>query len=296
MAATAAKAERVPKDWWRTFFGPLAGIVMFEPKAAQSRAEAELVLRRARVRPGARILDLACGVGRHSLAFAALGHEVVGLDYSKPYLAAARAAARKAGLAGRLRFVEGDMRRATRHVGRGGFDLAVSLYNSFGYFDRRADDRQVLDEAFRALEPGGAFVLNTLHAGGVRVVLAAPRQLGREPLPDVFMLDHARYDARRRRTLCTWTIIDARKSRARIVRHSFGQNVYSHADMKAMLRAAGFRVERVWGLLGGARFSPRAWHQTLVARKPGRAPRKPGELRGIRRRRPSRCAPAESAA
>ena len=256
------------KDWWRSFFVPLAGMVMFEPRAHRSTFEVDIVLRRTRTKPGARVLDVACGTGRHTKNFAQRGYDVVGLDYSVPYLKQARADLRKAGLAGRARLVRGDMRRASRHVGRARFDLAVSLYNSFGYFDRRGDDRRMLREVFRTLKPGGAFVINTLHEGGVRHRLKAPMRLGHEPLKNVFMIDQVEYDKRRRKTRGLWTIVDARGPRVAIARLRLSQNVYSNAELKAMLRGAGFRIERVWGMLEGAPFKPKTWHQTIVARKP----------------------------
>jgi SAM-dependent methyltransferase len=273
MARTGSKGRRageppMRKDWWRSFFGRPAGMVMFEPRAQRSAGEVEIVLRRTRTKPGARILDVACGTGRHTLIFAAKGYEVVGLDYSAPYLRQARAALRKARLDGRAKLVRGDMRHASRHVGRNGFDLAVSLYNSFGYFDRRSDDKRMLREIFRALRPGGAFVLNTLNEGGVRHRLRRPMQAGHEPLRNVFMIDAVRYDKKKRRTQGNWTIVDARRPRVSIARLKLAQNVYSHAELKAMLRAAGFRIERVWGMLEGARFNPKTWHQTIVARRP----------------------------
>jgi len=268
-AAVAAKAARAPKDWWRTFFGPLAGLVMFEPRAERSEREVEIILRRVRARPGARVLDLACGTGRITLVLARKGFDAVGLDYSKPFLRQARAEARKSRLDGRVSFIRGDMRRASAHVGRAGFDLAVSLYNSFGYFARRGDDSRVLREAFRALKPGGAFVLNTLNEGGVRHRLEDPPRIGHEPVKNVFVFDQIAYDRRKRKTQGRWTIIDARASRVKIARLPLSQNVYSHAELARMLRQAGFRIERVWGLWDGGRFTKRSWHQTIVARKPG---------------------------
>jgi hypothetical protein len=98
--------------------------------------------------------------------------------------------------------------------------------------------------------------------------LKKPLQKGSEPLPKVFMIDKARYDKRKQETFCEWTIIDTRRPKARIWRQAFRQNVYSHAEMKRMLRAAGFRVEAVWGMLSGGRFEPMSWHQTIVARRP----------------------------
>jgi len=265
--------KRAANDWWKTFFGPLAGLVMFEPRSERSEREADIVLRRTRVRPGARVLDLGCGTGRISLILAARGYGVVGLDYSPHYLREAKARAKKLGLERRVRFVRGDMRRAAHHVGGGEFDLVVSLFNSFGYFARRADDAAVVRQVFRTRKPGGVFVLNTLNERGVIERTRTPQRRGEETLKNVFMLDHFDYDRRRRRTEGRWTIVDVRAKRPKIARLRLRQNVYTHAALRRMLRAAGFRIERVWGLWDGKPFTPRSWHQTIMARKPRAARR-----------------------
>jgi ubiquinone/menaquinone biosynthesis C-methylase UbiE len=255
------------KEWWRDFFQPIAGEVMFAPKRDQAEVEVERVIRQAKSKAPLSVLDLACGIGRHSLIFAAHGFKVTGLDYSKPYLREARTAARKAGA--RIRFVNGDMKHLRPHFTTNEFGLVVSLYNSFGYFGSRRDDFKMLKGVHRVLKPGGAFVINTLNRGGVARRLKTPISVGREPLPKVVMIDAAHYDARRRRTLSSWTIVDARRAKATIFRRPFGQNVYSHAELKGLLIAAGFRIEKTWGMLKGGRFDPsKSWHQTIVARKP----------------------------
>ncbi len=212
------------------------------------------------------MLDLACGVGRHSLVFVRRGFKVTGLDYSKPFLRLARNAAQKARQ--EIRFVHGDMKNLRSYFGANEFDLVVSLFNSFGYFGSRRHDFKMLKAVQRVLRPGGAFVLNTLNGNGVAKRLKAPISIGREPLPNVFMIDAARYDARKKQTICNWTIVDVRRPKASIFRRSFRQNVYSHADLRKLLTAAGFRVEITWGALSGGPFSrAESWHQTIVARK-----------------------------
>jgi ubiquinone/menaquinone biosynthesis C-methylase UbiE len=256
------------KDWWRDFFQPITGEVMFESKAGTTEAEVARVLRRTKVRPPADLLDLACGTGRHSLALAERGFAVTGLDYSKPYLEQARKTAKKGPLP--VGFVRGDMRDLKAHFPANSFDAVVSLFNSFGYFDKRADDFKVLREVYRVLRPGGWFVLNTLNEGGVLKRLKRPIAMGREPLPGVFAIDEARYDRKALRTICRWTIVDARRPKAAVHRLDFAQNVYSHAELKRLLRRAGFTVVTTWGVLAGGRFDPKtSWHQTIAARKRG---------------------------
>lgn len=81
---------------------------MFAPKAGISKYEVEQVIQQTQLPVHARVLDLACGVGRHSIEFARRGFEVIGLDFSKPYLAEAKKSASKA--KGKIKFVHGDMK------------------------------------------------------------------------------------------------------------------------------------------------------------------------------------------
>lgn len=255
------------KEWWRHFFQPIAAEIMFAPKAGEAEKEVAQVVKQTKAKGPLDVLDLACGVGRHAIVFARRGFAVTGLDYSEPYLCEARKAAKAAGAS--IRFVHGDMKDLKPFFAANRFDLVVALYNSFGYFDSRRDDFKMLKAVNRVLKPGGRFVINTLNEGGVVRRLKTPISIGREPLPNVIMIDAARYDPAVRRTISQWTIVDVRRSKPTIFRQSFTQNVYSHADLKRLLRAAGFTVEKAWGPLSGGAFDRRkSWLQTIAARKP----------------------------
>lgn len=96
-----------------------------------------------------RILDLACGFGRHTNRFAAMGHTVVGLDLMPGFLAIARQQAAALGV--QVDYQQGDMRDIPFHAE---FDRVLLLFTSFGYFDD-ADNVRVLENMARALKPGG---------------------------------------------------------------------------------------------------------------------------------------------
>jgi ubiquinone/menaquinone biosynthesis C-methylase UbiE len=258
--------ETALRDCWRDFFKPIVGQVLFVPKVQQSEIEVEHVIKRSQVKASLNVLDLACGVGRHSLVFATRGFKVTGLDYSKPFLREAKKAARKARR--EIRFVHGDMKNLKSYFIANEFGLVVSLFNSFGYFHTRRDDFKMLKAVHRVLRPGGAFILNTLNGAGVAKRLKKPISFGYEPLPNVFMIDAPRYDVAKRQTFSKWTIIDARRAKTRIFRGSFSQNVYSHAELKRLLTAAGFGIEATSGVLAGGHFNRReSWQQTIMARK-----------------------------
>jgi D-alanine-D-alanine ligase len=255
------------KEWWRNFFTPITGEIMFSTRVQLSKPEVEQILKKTRISEGSDILDLACGIGRHSFLFAKKGYQVIGLDFSKNFLHQAKVECKR--LKSNVEFIHGDMKNLKPHFSSNRFDMVVSLYNSFGYFDKRSDDIRMLKETFRVLRPGGKLVINTLNGACIGDRIKVPVSLGREPVPGVFMIDAVSFDKKQKRTLSKWTLIDTRKGKAKIFRGEFQQNVYTHSELCKLLKSAGFRIETVWGLLHGGKFiEKKTWHQTIVAVKP----------------------------
>lgn len=106
-------------------------------------------------RPGT-VLDAACGIGRHAVAFAERGLDVTGFDVSGAYVDRARERAAAAGVADRVEVFEGDLREVGEFDGE--YDLVASLWNSFGYFDDRTN-AAVLAGFRSRLAPGGVLVM-----------------------------------------------------------------------------------------------------------------------------------------
>lgn len=117
--------------------------------------------------PGARVLDLACGEGRHALAAAGLGARVTAVDRDAERLAAGRARAEALGLA--VEWLAADLEAAWPELGR--FD-AVLVFN---YLDR-AKMPQIRD----LVAPGGLLLMETF--------LAAQRHLGWGPTAGAHLL------------------------------------------------------------------------------------------------------------
>jgi ubiquinone/menaquinone biosynthesis C-methylase UbiE len=109
------------------------------------------------LKPGQRLLDLACGSGVHALRLARHGIEVVGLDVAPSLVRYCAGQAAAEGLGGAT-FVEGDMRALAYQEE---FDALVMLSTSFGFFDEETN-RRVLERIARALRPGGRVLLQLL--------------------------------------------------------------------------------------------------------------------------------------
>lgn len=121
-------------------------------------AEARFVSDRLRAsRAGVQtLLDLGSGTGRHAVAFAELGWEVMGVDLSPGMVAQAHERRRRAEAStqARLDFMEGDVRNV--RVGRR-FDAVVSLFHVMSYQTSAADLAAALATAAAHLKPGGLF-------------------------------------------------------------------------------------------------------------------------------------------
>ncbi|MCA6363767.1 MAG: class I SAM-dependent methyltransferase [Bacteroidetes bacterium] len=109
---------------------------------------------------GSKVLDLACGRGRHSLVLHSLGLDVTGIDLSPSSIATASESETD-----KLAFYVHDMRRPFRIRY---YDIVFNLFTSFGYFDSERDNRQVLESVYKGLKPDGMLVIDFLNAEWVK--------------------------------------------------------------------------------------------------------------------------------
>jgi len=103
----------------------------------------------------ARILDMACGNGRHAAYLAELGYQVVGFDIAKGQISQARHYNMP-----NLQFYRHDMRAPFQ---LGNFDVIINLFTSFGYFDDSTDNQKVMSNAAASLSTGGLFVIDFMN-------------------------------------------------------------------------------------------------------------------------------------
>src|SRR4029450_10689074 len=125
-------------------------------------SEADRPLRLLALPSGSRVVDVACGYGRHAVNLAQRGLRVVGLDLNSYFLGVAAQRAAEANAV--VRFVRGDMRRLPFQAA---FDGAVCLGGSFGQFATEDEDFALLRETAQALKPGGRFLLDIANRDGI---------------------------------------------------------------------------------------------------------------------------------
>lgn len=103
-----------------------------------------------------KILDLACGAGRHSIFLNGLGYQVTGVDLAANSIEEANKSKNKT-----LNFDVHDMREVYRE---NEFNFIFNLFTSFGYFESDADNIKMLQSVEKSLKPNGIFVLDFFNA------------------------------------------------------------------------------------------------------------------------------------
>ena len=116
-------------------------------------------------KPNARILDLACGSGRHAVTLASQGYEVTGLDLSPQMVDVAQHHAKEKGVS--VHFSVADMRQ-TREIIEGQFDLIICLGNSLALVPNLSDIQQTITNVNQLLTGEGNFVSQVLNFQEIR--------------------------------------------------------------------------------------------------------------------------------
>ncbi|HEX5711781.1 MAG TPA: class I SAM-dependent methyltransferase [Solirubrobacterales bacterium] len=152
-------AKEIAEDWYVTAFAGTADMAWTD----RTEAEVERAMRMLRPQGGERVLDLACGSGRHTLELKRQGFEAVGADISPELLEIARADAEKEGLA--VEFVEADLRDLEFDAE---FDIVLSLNDgAIGYLETEEENHRTFEVISRSLKPAGRHLMqlpNVLYA------------------------------------------------------------------------------------------------------------------------------------
>ncbi len=158
--------------WYTHWFGSRYYTLLYGHRDdADAATWVDAILGRWRLHNGARLMDMACGRGRHAKHFALRGMRTTGVDISEVSIAQARAAVAD------VDFNVHDMRNA---FAQGAFDGICCLFTSLGYFDRLDDDQRVFHSVSKALKPGGYFVLDFMNTEVVLRDLVGEEEVQRD--------------------------------------------------------------------------------------------------------------------
>jgi len=228
-------------NWYETAFRKEYLDLYYNRNDEAAKGEAEFAAKALGLQQGSRVLDVACGAGRHARALATLGHHVVGIDLSRDLLAQAND----------VSIARADMRALPFY---GSFDAATSFFTSFGYFDDDGN-QAALDAVAGALRSRGVFLLDFLNAAAVAAHLVAESE--EERGGETFVIRRA---------------IEG----GRVLKQVSGKDgsyvesvrLYTHVELIGRLRAAGLNPRACYGDFDGRDYTTDSPRCIMVARKP----------------------------
>lgn len=160
------------KEWYKAWFdSSYYHKLYFDRDEQEAEAFMSKLIDHLKPLPNSRMVDIACGKGRHSKFLAAQGFDVTGIDISRESIRYAQQFETE-----NLHYFEHDMRLL---FWINYFDYAFNFFTSFGYFNTLREHDDTLRTISGSLKPGGVFVLDYLNVPYVeeRLVPKETRQI-----------------------------------------------------------------------------------------------------------------------
>ena len=228
------------------------------PPSPETREDAEALASVLRLRGQDRVLDVGCGHGRHAVALAQRGVRVVGVDFASALLS--RATDLAASLGVEVDWVRADMRRLP--IRSASMNAVVSL-DAFGFFDSDGENEAALREVRRVLAPGGRVLLKVANA---EPMVADFRTADRESRGDS-TIEITRSLLSGPPRLVEHLVIQSPQGSGTFERR---QRIYSAAELRETIKAAGLQPGAVTATISGAPFDLRRSPSiVLVAERAG---------------------------
>lgn len=148
-----------PKKWYASWFdSPYYHILYKERNYREAQLFMDTITHYLNLPEKAKVLDLACGKGRHAIYLNQLGFDVVGADLSENSIAEATKNTNET-----LHFQVHDMREPYDEK----FDAIFNLFTSFGYFENEADNLKTLIAIKESLSEYGFAVIDFMNVNQV---------------------------------------------------------------------------------------------------------------------------------
>jgi len=134
----------------------------------EAQAFIDNLVQHLQIPTGSRLIDIACGKGRHATYFNSLGFDVIGVDLSPNCIASAKENENPT-----LQFAVHDMLEVYQE---NTFDVATNLFTSFGYFEDDKDEQKAINSMANNLKLGGFLVIDFMNVEKVIANLVLKEQ------------------------------------------------------------------------------------------------------------------------
>lgn len=213
-----------------------------------------------------KMLELACGTGRHALEMEKLGYKVIATDYSADMLAQARRKASE--ISSIVDFRQQDMRAL--NIPEAPFDVVICLFDSIGYVATNENILKVLRSVHKHLKPGGLFVFEFWHAPAM-LKNFDPVRVRRWKLTDreLLRISETKLDDAQQLAHVSYSVYEFLPNQTyKTLSETQTNRFFLLQEMKAFLACSGFDTLKAFnGFSPDETVSDSAWHIVMVARR-----------------------------
>jgi len=230
------------KQWYEELFHDFANKYDRENFTAGTTGEVDFIEKEISFNKEARILDIGCGTGRHSLELSKRGYDVTGIDLSPSMVKKAKELARKKNLK-----IDFQVRDARDFDFKGAFDLAIMLCEgAFPLMETDEMNFSILKNVYNSLKPGGKLIQTTLNGlfplfHSVKEFMDKGDNLGQS--------SGNTFDLMTFRDLSVYEIEDDHGNKKSL---NCNERYYVPSEMTWLLKSAGFRKSDIYGCKLGA--------------------------------------------
>ena len=219
------------RKWFQYWFNsPFYHILYQQRNDAEAEFFIDNLTNFLKPEPKSKILDIACGKGRHAIYLNKKGFDVTGIDLSEQSINYAMQFENK-----ELHFFKHDM-RCLLYINY--FDIAVNLFTSFGYFDTEYQHIKALKSFRKAVKANGCLVLDYFNTEKI---------ISNLNLKEAKEIDGINFEISK--TVSDGKIIKYIDFEVKGKKYHFEERVqaFSFSDFERMLSAAGMSIERSFG-------------------------------------------------
>lgn len=162
-------------EWFETWFdSPYYHLLYNHRSEEEATAFIRQLFGTLSLPPTAKILDVACGKGRHARTIASLGFDTTGVDLSPNSIAFA-----KQFETDKLHFAVSDMRQVYKTAC---YDAVTNLFSSFGYFDDKKENENAFIAISENIKKGGLLIMDYMNPEAIIKSMKAREIIVREDI------------------------------------------------------------------------------------------------------------------
>lgn len=229
-------------SWYKDWFNSEKYLKVYSHRNdTEAEKLVDLILNNINIGPNSKILDMACGSGRHAISFAKRGYDVTAVDISERLISNAKSIAEQNNVS--IDFILSDI--LDFHSPKQ-FNISLNLFTSIGYFDSDEENFQVILKAYELLAEGGYFIIDYFNKS----------YLLRNLIPTTIFSENGDRIIQNRsikgdRVVKNITI----ESSGTVEEFYESVRLYSYKEMITYFKSAGFSIIKEFGDYDGNKFS-----------------------------------------